>query len=342
MPSHNEIILAAAGTGKTTQLVERIGQLENKRILVTTYTDENTKLIKSLLYKKYGFLPPNILVLSWYTFLLRDGIRPFQNCLDIKARIESIAWINKKLYHKKYDFITQGNRVYRDKAAEFICECNTASRGALIRRLESIYDYIFIDEMQDLTGYDLAFLELLFNSKISIWGVGDPRQSILRTNYALKNKQYSKEALIKWLKQQEKAGKLTLEEMNTCYRCRPSICDFANKIFPDYPLMVSGNSSIVEAEGIVMIPLDQVDDYIRRYQPVILRKWIKTDTKGYSAINIGVAKGKTFERVLLFPTQTMLRFIKNPQDNDNFKEKELLYVAITRAKYSVAVVDASV
>lgn len=130
--------------------------------------------------------------------------------------------------------------------------------------------------------------------------------------------------------------------MNTCYRCRPSICDFANKIFPDYPLMVSGNSSIVEAEGIVMIPLDQVDDYIRRYQPVILRKWIKTDTKGYSAINIGVAKGKTFERVLLFPTQTMLRFIKNPQDNDNFKEKELLYVAITRAKYSVAVVDASV
>ena len=342
MPSHNEIILAAAGTGKTTQLVKRIGQLGNKRILVTTYTNQNTQLIKSLLYKKYGFLPPNILVLSWYTFLLRDGIRPFQNCLNIKARIESVAWINKKPYHKKYDFITQGNRVYRDKATEFICECNAASQGALIQRLESIYDYIFIDEMQDLTGYDLTFLELLLNSKISIWGVGDPRQSTLRTNYALKNKQYSKGTLIKWLKKQEKTGKLTLGQLNTCYRCRPSICNFANQIFPDYPLMVSGNNSVVESEGLVIIPLSQVDDYIKRYRPVVLRKWVITDTKGYFAINIGIAKGKTFDRVLLFPTKPMLNFIKNPQKNTDFKEKELLYVAVTRARYSVAIVDISI
>ena len=48
MPSHNEIILAAAGTGKTTQLVKRIGQLGNKRILVTTYTNQNTQLIAKI------------------------------------------------------------------------------------------------------------------------------------------------------------------------------------------------------------------------------------------------------------------------------------------------------
>jgi superfamily I DNA/RNA helicase len=45
-------------------------------------------------------------------------------------------------------------------------ECNEKSGGAVIHRLENIYNYIYIDEVQDLSGYDLDLIELLFRSKI--------------------------------------------------------------------------------------------------------------------------------------------------------------------------------
>lgn len=339
-PFNNIITIAAAGSGKTTRIVEETEKLCNKKILITTYTNENTEQIKTFLYAKYGYIPNNITILSWYSFLLRDGVRPFQNFLGFEKRIESMAWVNKHKFHKKNDFLTPMGRIYRDKVAEFVYECDKASQGAIIKRLEKIYDYIFIDELQDLTGYDLEVLYLLFNSQISIRGVGDPRQAILRTNLSTKNKQYVRAGILLWLKKHEKSGLISISELNKCYRSNQKICEFASNIFPQFSPMSSAHIYKSKHEGVFVIPYSQIPSYIQSYHPTILRKWIKTNTQNYSAHNIGTVKGKTFDRVLIFPTATMLNAVKN-KSFINFEEKELLYVAVTRARHSVAFADTS-
>ena len=54
-------------------------------------------------------------------------------------------------------------------------------------------------------------------------------------------------------------------------------------------------------------------------------------------MNIGVSKGSTFDRVLIFPTKPMLQYIKSGNP-DVLAAREHLYVAVTRARHSVAFV----
>lgn len=47
----NKIIIAAAGSGKTTHIVDQAIRNEDKRILITTFTDANTEEIKKSFIK---------------------------------------------------------------------------------------------------------------------------------------------------------------------------------------------------------------------------------------------------------------------------------------------------
>ena len=83
-------------------------------------------------------------------------------------------------------YLTTANNIYRDRVAAFICECDDRAKGLVLNRLERIYGCIFIDEMQDLAGFDLNLLEKLFRSSVPICAVGDPRQATYTTNNATK------------------------------------------------------------------------------------------------------------------------------------------------------------
>ena len=61
------------------------------------------------------------------------------------------------------------------------------------------------------------------------------------------------------------------------------------------------------------------------------------DTLGLPAMNIGIVKGSTFERVVIFPTRPMKQYLSDG-DPSKLKAPESLYVAVTRARYSVAFV----
>lgn len=70
---------------------------------------------------------------------------------------------------------------------------------------------------------------------------------------------------------------------------------------------------------------------------MVLRNSKKTDTLGLPARNFGVAKGRTYERVLVFPTKPIRTYLHDG-DVSNLKEPERLYVAATRAQFSVCFV----
>ncbi len=342
----NKLIISCAGSGKTTDIVEEALKLKDKRVLVITYTNENLDQIKTFLIEKSGCIPANVTVQSWFSFLLQDGVRPYQNYKTEKGRVRSIYYfdvskdktLSEKLRYIKEDndrhYVTSKNYLYEDKVSQFVYKCDEQSKGLVIKRLENIYDFILIDEAQDLEAWDYDLVGKLFDSSTSITLVGDPRQKILKTHRHLKNNSF--ETVFDWLND-KKSGNYILELKTESLRCNQGICDFADELFPHLPQSVSKNTCSTEHDGIFYILSDEVEVYISTYKPAILRYSKKTDTLGIHAINIGLAKGRTYNRVLIFPTKPMLEYLRT-KDISKAGDKSKLYVGVTRAKYSVAFV----
>ncbi len=120
-------------------------------------------------------------------------------------------------------------------------------------------------------------------------------------------------------------------------RCNQAICDFASGLFPDLPRLKAAQDATTGHDGVFTIrPLD-VQEYYEQHRPVVLRDRKDKDTFGLPAMNIGVSKGSTFDRVLILPTSPMLQYL-NHCDPSRLKSPERLYVAVTRARHSVAFV----
>jgi DNA helicase-2/ATP-dependent DNA helicase PcrA len=345
MPSHkNEFIIASAGSRKTTLLVERALTLENQRVLITTYTNENLDQIRAYLSSKRGCLPKNISVMSWYTFLLQEGVRPYQNLMTSHRRIRSIlfeALSKRAQFTKKTDidnyYFTSGHNIYRDRTADFVARCDEVSNHLVTKRLEKIFGHILIDEFQDLAGADLDVVRLLLNSSIGVVTACDPRQATFSTNRSPKNFKYKGSKIVDWIMEQESLGLLSTIERTECYRSNQQICDFADALYPTMPKTISKNTKVTGHDGIFKISTKEVPDYVQKYVPTTLRYSKKTSTMDLRAMNIGLSKGRTYDHVLIFPTEGMANYLET-KDLAKAGDLAKLYVAVTRAKYSVAFV----
>lgn len=343
MPSNNRIVLAAAGSKKTGSIVEDVVGVSSSNVLVTTYTNENTAQLKQRIANALGgVMPVNIYVSSWFRFLLADCVKPYQNAIVDTNEIRSVNFHSDRPRYvgvadgKRY-FIDSNKDIYRDATSDFVVRVNANTDGAVIRRLEMAFDYIFVDEVQDLVGYDLELLKLLLKSDIRITLVGDTRQYTYRTNNSRKNNKYQGFGMHDWCNEMKESGLVEIEERTHSYRCNQAICDFADSLYPDLPNTTSLNTEVTGHDGIHEISDDEVHSYVERYKPIILRWDKRRDTLGYEAINFGASKGSTYDRVLIFPTSNMKKFLRtrNPEDAGDLSK---FYVAVTRAKYSVAFV----
>ncbi len=345
LSAKNQILVASAGSRKTTQIVEAAVGLAGKRVLITTYTNENLDQIREFITDRCGCIPKHITVLSWYSFLLQDGVRPYQSFVTSEGRrvnsilFESLPDWQRRIAKANADiyFLTKGDDVYRDRVSELVCTCDDKSGGLVIKRLEKVYDAIFIDEVQDMAGHDLTLLEKLFKSSSNMTAVGDPRQGTYSTNNSIKNKKFKKSGMLAWLEQHEGAGLVKIVEKNECYRCNQTICDFADALFPEYAKTKSLNADVTGHDGIFEIKAAAVSDYVKTHRPVVLRWDKRADTMQLPAINFGASKGRSYDRVLIFPTKPMLAYLAN-RDISQAGDRSKFYVAVTRARYSVTFV----
>lgn len=343
MPSpRSKVIVACAGSRKTSHIVDEALKVVDEHVLITTYTNENVDQIRSYIIQAKGCIPPNITVMSWYSFLLQEGVRPYQNHVTTAGRVSTINFTARpNQYIPKTNvqayYLTGSNDIYRDRVAEFVFVSNKCSGGRVVLRLAKVFRYIFIDEVQDLAGYDLELLKILFASEISIIAVGDPRQGTFTTNNAAKNKQFKKSQILEWINEQVAAGVFKMEEWTDCYRSNQAICDFSDALFPNLPKTASKFTTVTEHDGIFLLRENEVLEYVAKYSPVVLRYSKKTKTMGLTAYNMGAVKGRTYPRVLIFPTKPMKAYM---EDKDLSREMDLpkFYVAVTRARHSVAFV----
>ncbi len=373
---NGRIFVAAAGSGKTTYIVnealearKNLGKYE--RILITTYTENNAEEINKKIISKNRFTPSNIIVQTWFSFLLQHGVRPYQGTLFEKLwdeRIKGVLLVNqqsasgtkeKTLEHYR----TKDGRVYTDKLSKFVCRTikkeqeENNGKSYTLKRIKAIFPKIYIDEMQDLAGYDLNFVEFLLKEGANVTLVGDPRQRTYLTNYGKKGKgkDGSRKDATEFFE-----GKIDIDEitLKDSFRNCQAICDFANRIHGNKYGTCTSNAErcndfkrekYEKHGGIWIVHEKYVKKYTETYAPKILRDskrvvlppFVKTN----DVLNFGASKGLTFDRVLIYPTEPMEKWLKNPSDpfGENSENKTNVssckfYVAITRARYSVAFV----
>lgn len=191
---------------------------------------------------------------------------------------------------------------------------------------------------------------MLFKSTIETILVGDPRQVTYKTNHYRKYPKY-KDGKIKEFIQNECKSSIdenTIDEetLKASHRNNKAICNYSSKLHDgEYEFSAPcdcetcRNHGGVKHEGVFLVRKNELSGYLDLYNPVQLRynKGEECD-ENYSILNFGQSKGKTYSRVIIYPTKDILTWIK-----DNTKElkpttKSRFYVALTRARHSVAIV----
>ncbi len=347
MQSNNMIRIEAAGAGKTYGICSEALNLvktnnHHSKVLIISYTNRGIDSIKSEIRKQNcGVLCKDIDVMTWYRFLLHEMIKPYQSYIFKINEIRSLD------FSETYGIINYGEKGTRERyingsgdirsnvAGELACYINMQNGGKNINRIASIYSNLYIDEVQDMAGYDLEIIELLMKSHIAVTCVGDGKQATFKTNNSIKNKKTSGANI--WAFFQDMIDENTIEVKKNLVsrRFNQEICDFANEVYPNENNIRTSMNEYTNHDGVFLIKQDDVEVYYDFFQPTVLKYDRRTKTDAYYSINFGECKGMTFERVLIYPNGAFKDFLLKGK---KFSSPQKYYVAATRAKYSIAFV----
>lgn len=343
MPSANRIILASAGSGKTTTIVSEAALERGVRSALVTYTNNSEAVLRIRANGICGCVPPHLRTATWFGFLLQHLIRPYQRAA-YAGRVRGLAFVNgisalgtRETDTKRHYFRRPGD-MYVDKVSKFACKLIRETGGKPVDRLAQIVDRIYIDEAQDLAGYDLDLIERLLDSDIEVVLVGDHRQATFKTNQSAKNRRFGRQCIIDKFAAWQVGGRARIEIHNHSYRCVQEICDAADKLFPDVAGTVSRNHTRTGHDGVFLVRQRDVGAYVERFSPQALRYDRRMKNVPGIPYNFGEAKGMTFERVLIFPHKPLETYCLTGRLVDAGKELPKIYVAMTRARQSVGIV----
>lgn len=352
---NNNLLIAGAGTGKTTFIIKEA--LKNKeRVLITTYTIKCRKEIEEKIISENGYIPKNIVVQTWFSFLFEHGIMPYKSELNIK-KVNGLNFVNGKsgikyinskgipIHYSESEFekyyFDNNKNIYSDKLSKLVLKVNDVSNNLVFDRISKIFNTIYVDEVQDLVGYDLEIIKKLSENQSNLFLVGDPRQKVYNTHVDSKYNKYKDGNIDDFIKYE--CTKLNFyidtKTLNTCRRCHKDIVQFINEFYKKYNGLLSTEKQNDFHSGIFIVRSTDVELYIRKYSPVQLRynKSKKVDID-YKVLNYKESKGCTYDRTLIYPTKDLENYLKNKKEIAKINTKNAIYVALSRAVTSVGIV----
>lgn len=360
MIGDNRIIIAAAGSGKTTYLVEQAIAVTDARVLITTYTESNEAEIRQKFFDLIGRVPAHVTIMTWFSFLITHGVKPFQGCMfdfevagmvfavtqsGIKTIVNGrpIPYVETDL---RRHFFDRSGRVFSDKLPKLVIRCNNNSGGAVIDRIARIFPHVFVDEVQDLAGYDLDILATLARSPARLLMVGDPRQVTYLTHQEKKYKKYSDGGIVKFVQSELRDVPFAIDDvtLSRSHRNSAPICAVSSRLYPELPASsacecAQCRTGVPAHNGLFLVKPSDYADYLARVSPMQLRD--KSNTAGVdpnaAVMNFGEAKGRGFNHVVILPTEPMKAWLKNSGSKLAAQSRARFYVALTRARYSVAI-----
>lgn len=212
------VINAVAGSGKTSKIVSQLDEIDN--VALITYTRANEASLRNKIIEKFGFIPQNLHVYSYFSFLYRVCFLPI-TITDNKG----ICFDTPSHYCTNH--FTNDGRIYSNRLALFL---NELKQKEFLSRLNKYFDRIYIDEMQDFGSDDFDFLINLAKLDIRVTLVGDFYQRTFMTSQrGNKNKALMKD-FTRYIGKLESAGyEIDDKSLTECYRCSMNVCDFVSK-----------------------------------------------------------------------------------------------------------------
>lgn len=323
------IILAVAGSGKTTLIVDELNL--NKRFLIITYTINNNNNLKESIIKKFGYFPENIDLQTYYNFLYSFCFRPF---LAYKIRPTGIYfenppdWTNRLPRNSLKYYLSSDGRLYHNRIAKMLNVYNVDNDVVL--RLEKYYDCLMIDEVQDFAGHDFNLLKTIATANIEMKFVGDFYQHTfdtsrdgntninLHTNYDNFKKEFVQMGV-----------DINDKYLNKSYRCSPSVCDFIKG-----SLGIEISSHKTEDSVVYFIEKIKIIDEIYNNYNIVKLFYKESYKYNCYAANWGDSKGQNcYNDVCVVLNKTTTDYYKKDKlFKLNPVSKNKFYVACSRAR----------
>lgn len=339
----NSAMIAVAGAGKTEWITSSALREKNpSRTLVLTFTTTNQHedALRMVMKSHPGENIPK--VVGWRAFVMNEIVKPYlpkrypavhMSGLSLKDP-NSFQYLSGQSRH-----FTSSGKAYPSLLGKLAYDVNKDSNGRAIKRIENLYDTIYIDEGQDLRGNDLCVLEELLKSSIDVHIVLDPRQSTLSTAPRDRKyvKDYSSASIIELYRKWHKQGLIDLDYLSETKRFTDQIARFSDCVF-DLGLNPTISNVPIRGrhDGVFLIEKSRVKEYSESYQATALAVQKSQDIDAYESVNFGLSKGMTRDDIVILATGPIEKFLETgtrlpPKSACGF------YVAITRAKYSVAI-----
>ena len=134
----DSLIIAAAGSGKTTYLVNKALEIKNQKVLITTFTEANEREICKKFVEVNGSIPCNVTVQTWFSFLIEHGVKPYQSFL-FEGEVTGLQLVNERsgrrgmskispTYWGEKDvakhYFNSAMQIYSDKLSKFVFRVN--------------------------------------------------------------------------------------------------------------------------------------------------------------------------------------------------------------------------
>ena len=339
----NRVLVAVAGAGKTHRIASEIAESGHKeRVLVLTYTVRNQLEDASRIARAEENRANQPHIMGWMAFLLNEVIRPYLPLKYPDVELRGLGINPQTFQHLKRcrRYFNRDGDAYPGTLAKLANDVVKASRNAPIKRLELLYDAIYIDEAQDLRGNDLEIIAALFKSEIDITVVLDPRQSVLATTkHDTKNKPYRGVHALGFYRKLEDQKLCSVEDLNETHRFIPEIAAFSDLVINghgNFPKTISHVIGEGEHQGIFIISKSQIRKYAEQHNATILR--LNKNSGSYPGLpvaNFGECKGMQCDHVVVIATTPFVDFLVKgaPLPEESACK---FYVAVTRARYSAA------
>ena len=329
-----KLILAVAGSGKTRHLIECLS-LE-RRSIILTYTINNTENLRRRVIQKFGFLPKNIRIHTYFSFLYQFCFQPlYQDASQAKG----ISFKNApfKDWRKKSDvthyFIPNLRILYANRLAKFFLEFDTDGLSSVKQRLEKYYDDMFVDEFQDFASYDFDFICELAKTRVKCQFVGDYHQHTFDTSRDGQFKKNLHASEDRFLNEVRKHGiEIDTTTLSKSYRCSPLVASFVRD-----SLGIEMGSKRQDETKIVFVESQAEAFSLLRDDDIIKLVYQNSRKMDFFSMNWGASKGlDDFHDVCIILNKKQFEQTQNLKAQEmNQKTLKKLYVACTRAKRDI-------
>lgn len=219
------VVFAVAGSGKTTRLVDALDKV--RRFLLVTYTKANHDNLRAKVVERFGYLPPNIAIYTYFSFLHGFCYQPF---LRSKKNTRGIIfrqpdWRKASCLTDDSHYMTIDRWLYANRLAKFITESGLV--GAVVARIEKYFDVFLVDEVQDFAGHDFNFLLAISAAQLNMSFVGDFYQHTFDTSRDGNVNKKLHESFDSYKTKFKEAGLVVdTDSLMRSRRCSKSVCDF--------------------------------------------------------------------------------------------------------------------